>query len=191
MSRRAVFLDFQGTLGGEGLDDIRALVFYPFTIEALKILNSIGILVIGITNQSHISKGVFTWGEYEAALRLLEKELSENNAHFDAVYCCPHEDKDNCGCKKPKKGMIESAMDDFDIDIEHSFVVGDMGMTDMVLARNVGAKAILVLTGVGKGSLNEYRHTWQNIDPDYIANNVLDAAHYIASIITEPERLQV
>ena len=54
-------------------------------------------------------------------------------------------------------------------------------MSDMVLAKNIGAKAILVLTGVGKGSVNEYRHTWQNIQADHIAENVLEAVDFILS----------
>lgn len=57
MQKSAVFLDFQGTIGGETLDDIRFLTFFPFSIEAIKLFNDRGILVIGITNQSHISKG--------------------------------------------------------------------------------------------------------------------------------------
>ena len=75
--------------------------------------------------------------------------------------------------------MIESALKEFDIDVKKSFVIGDMGMSDMILAKNIGAKAILVLTGVGKGSLNEFRHTWQNIEADYVAENILEAVGYI------------
>ncbi|MGI5899491.1 MAG: D-glycero-alpha-D-manno-heptose-1,7-bisphosphate 7-phosphatase [Christensenellales bacterium] len=186
MHNIAAFLDFQGTLGGIGTDDIRSLDFYPFSIEAIKKLNDNGILVIGITNQSHISKGELTWEEYEEKLNQIKDELSKNNAHFDAVYCCPHMKKDNCICKKPNTGMIDSATKDFDISIKNSFVVGDMGMTDMVLAKNIGAKAILVLTGLGKGSMNQFRDTWKGIEPDFVAENVLEAVNYIlATVRTE------
>ena len=89
MTDIAVFLDFQGTLGGDGIDDIMSLDFYPFAIEAIKKLNDNGILAIGITNQSHIAKGKLTWKEYEKKLQQLKNELSDNNAYFDAVYCCP------------------------------------------------------------------------------------------------------
>lgn len=75
--------------------------------------------------------------------------------------------------------MVDTACKDFEIDLKNSYVVGDMGMSDMVLARNIGAKGILVLTGVGKGGLNEYRYTWQEIEPSFIADNLLDAAKYI------------
>ena len=175
----AVFLDFQGTLGGSGIDDIRSLDFYPFSVEAIKKLNDNGILAIGITNQSHIGKGNLTWEEYEKELTCLKNQLANSDARFDAIYCCPHVREDNCDCKKPKAGLIDSAKKDFDISIEKSYVVGDMGMNDMKLAQNIGAKAILVLTGAGKGSMNEYRHTWENIEPDFIAENVLEAVNYI------------
>ena len=102
----AVFIDLQGTLGGDSHGDIRSLDFYPFAIEALKRLNDAGILVIGITNQSRISGGALTLAEYEDKLQQLKDELSRNNARFDAVYCCPHQRYENCLCKKPKIGMI-------------------------------------------------------------------------------------
>ena len=180
----AAFIDFQGTLGGGGTDDIRSLVLFPFSAEAIRELNVHGVLVIGITNQSHISKGELTWDEYNEKLKSLKGELYLGNAHFDAGYCCPHMDSDHCGCKKPLTGMVDAACKDFTIDLKNSYVIGDMGMSDMVLARNIGAKGILVLTGVGKGSLGEYRHTWQDTEPYFVADNLLAAADYITKNIT-------
>jgi D-glycero-D-manno-heptose 1,7-bisphosphate phosphatase len=54
-----------------------------------------------------------------------------------------------------------------------------MGISDMVMAKTVGAKGILVRTGAGEASLTEYRHTWANIEPDYVADNVLAAVKWI------------
>lgn len=183
MVRSAAFIDFQGTLGGSGMDDIRTMDLYPFSAEAVRKLNDAGILAIGITNQSHISKGELTWEDYENELRRIKDELSRSNAYLDAVYCCPHARRDNCSCKKPKTGMIDSAKSDFDIDIGRSFVIGDMGKNDMVLAKNIGAKGILVLTGVGKDSMHKLRHTWRDVAPDYVAENMLEAVNYITSIL--------
>ncbi len=177
--RIAAFIDFQGTLGGGGTDDIKSLEFYPFSIPAIKALNKNKILVIGITNQSHISKGELTWCDYYEKLALLKSQLAEQGAYFDAVYCCPHSNNDNCRCKKPSTGMVEQACNDFIIDVKNSYVIGDMGMSDMLLAKNIGAKGILVLTGVGTGSLNEYRHTWVDYDAYYIANDILEATNKI------------
>ena len=57
-----------------------------------------------------------------------------------------------------------------------------MGMNDIVMAKNAGATGVLVLTGVGKGSLNEYRYTWKGYEADYVAENILDAVHWIWSV---------
>ena len=182
----AAFIDLQGTLGGSGTDDIRSLEFYPFAIPAIKKLNDHGILVIGITNQSRIGKGHLTMAEYEIKLQQLKDELAHHGAHFDAVYCCPHTHADDCDCKKPKIGMIDQSLQDFDIDLANSFVIGDMGKTDMVLANNIGAKGILVLTGVGHGSINEYRLAWADIEPDCVAENILVAVDYLLSVQNRP-----
>ena len=177
--KSTVFMDFQGTLGGKGIDNILSFEFYPFSIEAIKLLNDHNILVIGITNQSHISKGLITMDDYYKKLNELKNEMAVKDAYFDEVYCCPHSHADGCQCKKPLTGMVDAAMMDYEIDIKHSYVIGDMGMTDMILAKNVGAKGILVLTGVGQGSINEYRHTWQDTEAVYIAVNVLDAVKWL------------
>ena len=105
-----------------------------------------------------------TWDEYNEKLNSLKDELSQFNAYFDAVYCCAHTSSDNCNCRKPLTGIIDSACKDFEIDVKGSYVIGDMGMSDMILAKNIGTKSILVLTGVGKGSFNEYRHTWKAVE---------------------------
>ena len=175
----AVFIDFQGTLGGEGTDDIHSLTLYPFAAQAIRKLNEANLLAIGITNQSHISKGELTWDAYNTKLQSLEMELRQSGAHFDAVYCCPHTDKDCCTCKKPLTGMVDHACAEFEIDRTHSYVVGDMGLSDMVLAKNIGAKGILVLTGVGRGSLTEYRYTWQDCEAYRIVENLADAVDVI------------
>ncbi len=62
--RVAAFIDFQGTLGGGGVDDIRSLTLFAFSAKAIKKLNDHGVLAIGITNQSHIAAGEFTWDEW-------------------------------------------------------------------------------------------------------------------------------
>jgi ribonucleotide monophosphatase NagD (HAD superfamily) len=58
-------------------------------------------------------------------------------------------------------------------------MVGDGGATDMLAGVAAGCRTVLVLTGWGAGSIGLYRHEWYGIEPEYIANDVLDAAHYI------------
>ena len=184
MAQPAAFIDFQGTLGGEATADIRDLILYPFAAEAIRLLNTSGVLAIGVTNQSHIAKGLLSWADYERELARVTACLTQAGARLDAVYCCPHDKGDNCLCKKPKTGMIDKACLDFAIDLPHSYVIGDMGMNDIVLAKNAGTRGILVLTGAGEGSLGAYRHTWAGYEADYIAQNVWEAAQIIAREIS-------
>lgn len=176
---RAVFLDLQGTLGGAGLGDVRDFSFYPCAIQAIRLINESAFLAIVITNQSHIGKGLFTYAEYEQRMSEIKASMIEHGAHLDAVYCCPHAGSDGCDCRKPLPGLIRQAAMDYGINVSESYVIGDMGSSDMQLSQAVGAKGVLVLTGVGRGSMTAYRHTWAGIEPAYVADNVLQAVEWI------------
>jgi D-glycero-D-manno-heptose 1,7-bisphosphate phosphatase len=177
--RQAVFLDLLGTLGGDGLGDIRSFTFYPFAAEAIWMLNESGLLAIIVTNHSNIARGLLTMDEFNAGVTSMQAELHRHHATLDAVYCCPHSGSDQCNCRKPLTGMIERAKTEFDIDLPASYVAGDMGSSDIVLAKSICAKGVLVLTGVGKGSLGDFRDTWGRYEADHVAENVLDAVKWI------------
>lgn len=174
-----VMMDLQGTLGGDPLGDITNFYFYENTIEGLKILEEMDCRKIIITNQSRIGKGFITEESYNEKLDKVLKEIKKEGITLDEVYCCPHTKEDNCECKKPKIGLVSQANNTKEIDMSKCYVIGDMGISDMVLADNIGAKKILVLTGAGKGSLGEFRNTWSNIGTDYIAIDLLDAVKWI------------
>ncbi|MCH4889567.1 HAD-IIIA family hydrolase [Acidaminobacter sp. JC074] len=170
--KKAMFFDLQGTLGGEFLGDIRDFDFYPFAMEALKLAKSNGYLVFILTNQSRIAKGYFTLEIYkEHELRLLDL-MKSNGVDVDGFYFCPH-DKGQCMCKKPKDGMVKMAMENHEIDLARSYVVGDLGLSDMSLSKRIGSKILLVLTGGGKSSLSEFKYLWPDVNPTMIAENVL------------------
>lgn len=180
-SRAAVFFDLQGTLGGEGLGDIADFTFFPCAIPAIKRINDAGLLAIVVTNQSHIASGKLTYADYEARVVALKEQLAEKQAHWDAVYCCPHGKDDHCTCKKPLPGMLLQAARDFYLDLPACYVVGDTGAWDMLLAQSAGCRAVLVRTGLGEGSLKEYRHLWADMEADYVAADALEAAQWIAA----------
>lgn len=75
--------------------------------------------------------------------------------------------------------MLTKAQGDFNVKLAECYVIGDMGASDMVMANAVGAKGVLVRTGVGEGSLTDFRHTWLDVDPDYVADNVLEAVKWV------------
>ena len=179
MKQIAVFFDLQGTLGRDGLGHILDFALYPTAVPALILAQSAGWLSIIVTNQSQIGRGKLTYGEYEAKMTALKRELAGHGVTIDAVYCCPHIPTDNCSCKKPLPGMLRQAERDFDLDIARSVVVGDTGPSDMAMARAAGCKAVLVRTGLGEGSLGEFRHLWAGIEPDFVAVDVLEAVRWI------------
>ena len=175
----AVFFDLQGTLGGEGLGDILDFSFFPTAIPAIKRVNDAGLLAILVTNQSHIFSGKFSLAQFQQRIEDLQQELALHNAHWDAVYCCPHGTSDNCDCRKPLPGMLYQAARDFHLDLSACYVVGDTGAWDMLLAQAAGCKGILVKTGLGEGSLRAFRHLWADMEADYIAEDVMDAVTWI------------
>ncbi len=174
-----MFLDLQGTLGGDGLGDVLSFTLYPFAIPAIRLINEVGLLAIVVTNQTHIARGDFTMADFHRRTGEIRLELAGGGAWLDDVYCCPHSPADACECRKPLPGMLLQAQDDHLLDLSGSYVVGDSGPADVVLARVVGCAAVLVRTGLGTGSLVAYRHLWADLEPSYVAQDVLAAARWI------------
>ena len=75
--------------------------------------------------------------------------------------------------------MLLEAASKHNLDLKKCVVIGDVGGTDMLAAQAVGAMKILVLTGWGQGSLSQYREEWKEVEPDYIAENLLEAVKWI------------
>ena len=72
---------------------------------------------------------------------------SERAVQFRKWICCPHQNSDKCECKKPKTKFIRESIEKYDLGINKCFVIGDMGMNEIVMAHNAGCKGVLVLTG--------------------------------------------
>ena len=181
---KAIFWDLQGTIGGNAVSNIKDFEPYPFAKEALTRAKELGFFNIIISNQSGIAKGLITIAEFEEKRSEILQYFNLDTILVDDFLFCPHSRDEGCRCKKPKIGFIEDSAEKYDLDISACYVVGDMGMSDIVMAKNAGCTGILVLTGGGQGSLNEFRDTWRNFEADYIAENVLEAV----IIIEEKEK---
>lgn len=81
--------------------------------------------------------------------------------------------------------MLLEASQKYKLDLSKTVLIGDVGSTDMLAAHSVGAIKVLVLTGWGHGSLNQYRDHWAEVEPDYVAENLLDAVQWVISISNE------
>src|SRR5215210_9459897 len=150
--RRAVFLDRDGTLIEEGnyVSDIRNVVFFPYSVDAIRLLNQAGFAVVITTNQSGIARGIVKESFVAEAHAFIDEKLAQGGARIDGYYYCPHHPQGSiaeltreCDCRKPKPGQLRKAAADMDLDLERSFAVGDR-WSDVEAGEAVGACGILV-----------------------------------------------
>ena len=132
--KRAVFFDRDGVLNEEVgyLHKIEEFRWIEGARDAIKLCNDRGILVIVVTNQSGIARGLYTAHDVDVLHNFMQESLAEIDAHIDAFYYCPHHPDGiikglnvECGCRKPKPGMILGACKNFDIDPSHAILFGD------------------------------------------------------------------
>ncbi len=167
---KAVFIDRDGTMGGEYYveypDEYSP---YEGTREAFELLNKNGFYPMIFTNQSCIARGKDKGYDFAA-------EFEEIGAYD--WFICPHDNGDNCNCRKPKTGLLEKARDKYNLDLSECFVIGDR-WSDMVSGGKMGCKLILVKTGRGKESLTIDREKWQEFETIYVANDLKEAADWL------------
>ena len=156
--RPAVFLDRDGTLVEEAgyLDRLDRLVYFPYSVDAVRVLNQAGFAVVVVTNQAGIARGIVQESFVAEAHRAIADRLAAGGARIDAFYYCPHYPtgvveryRQACDCRKPQPGLLRRAAADLGIDLARSFVVGDR-WHDIAAGRAVGARGVLVRTGLGR-----------------------------------------
>ena len=156
--RRAVFLDRDGTLLEEGnfVDRLDRLIFFPYSIDAVRALNRAGFAVVVVTNQSGVARGLYTEDFVRGSHRHIDAQLSAAGARIDGYYYCPHHPHGSvdalrceCECRKPKPGQFQQAARELRLDLTRSFAVGDR-WKDVEAGEAVGAQGILVRTGYGR-----------------------------------------
>jgi histidinol-phosphate phosphatase family protein len=172
MANRAVFIDRDGTMAKDvhycrRPEDFELL---PDTAKAIKLLNQHGFKVIVITNQSGIARGYFTEDMLAKIHDKMENELTKEGAWVDAIYYCPHHPDDNCDCRKPKPKLALQAAKEHNIELEGSFVVGDLQM-DVNLGKAIGCKTILIGTAPPMNV--------EAAKPDIVVSDLLKAAQTI------------
>lgn len=169
---RAVFLDRDGTI----IDDIgylrdhRQIRLLSGAIESLTRLSNEGFLLILVSNQSGIGRGLVTAEEAERVHNKLVSILSRHGVEIQAAYYCPHAPEDQCDCRKPSPRMILEAAQALEIDLPRSFMVGDK-LSDIEAGRRAGCQTILLASTSWP--------TWLEPLPDTVADNWAGVADYI------------
>ena len=184
VQRRAIFLDRDGTLVHPYHYPSRPehLRLYPDIGPELRTLQQTGFALIVITNQSGIARGYFTVDDLDRMHSYLSSELARWDVRIDAIYYCPHHPHGiipelaiQCDCRKPAPGMLLQAAHDHDIDLAHSWFVGDI-LDDVEAGNRAGCSTILVDIGSEKPPTSVLRA------PTFVAPNTRDALRIIRTV---------
>ena len=156
--QKAVFLDRDGTINKYigFLKNINDFELLSGVSDAIRAINELGYLVIVITNQPVIARGEVSVEELNAIHDKMETLLGQNGAYLDGIYYCPHhpnggysgeihELKIDCMCRKPKPGLLIQAAEDFNVDLNQSWMVGD-SENDIIAGQAAGCKTALIGT---------------------------------------------
>ena len=154
--QRAIFLDRDGTINRYVgfLRDVGQFELLPGAAEAIRRINASGYLAIVVTNQPVIARGEVTREQLREIHDKMETLLGREGAYVDAIYYCPHhphrgypgevaELKIDCGCRKPKPGLLLQAAKDYNIDLTKSWMIGD-SENDVQAGRAAGCRTALI-----------------------------------------------
>lgn len=147
---KAVFLDRDETLNPDSgyIGDANLFTLYPWVAEELKKLKEAGFLLIVVSNQSGVGRGLITWTALMQIHEKLDQMLTDQaNIKIDHYEICPHRPEDFCDCRKPKPKLILDAAARWSLDLAHSYIIGDR-QTDFDAGVSAGLRAsFLILSG--------------------------------------------
>jgi D-glycero-D-manno-heptose 1,7-bisphosphate phosphatase len=149
---KAVFLDRDGTINigvptYERVDSLEKVALLPNVLEALELLASLDYDVFFVTNQAGLAEGLISQKKFDEINNRVLELIAPSGVEVIKTYVCPHGEKDNCACRKPKPKLLLDAAKEYDIDLASSWMIGDRD-SDVMTGINAGTKAILVKTGV-------------------------------------------
>lgn len=145
---KALFLDRDGVINRKLPEDqyVRnhsEFELLPGVRAAMSIFSRLGYLLVVVTNQRGIARGLMGEDQLDSVHEYMRLRLLEGGVQLDGIYYCPHDRDEGCECRKPRPGMILEAAGDMDIDIEQSYMVGDSD-SDIAAAQNAGVRAVRI-----------------------------------------------
>jgi D-glycero-D-manno-heptose 1,7-bisphosphate phosphatase len=185
----AVFLDRDGTLIEDAgyLDRVERLRLFPWSIDAVRLLNQAGFRVLMVTNQAGVAQGMFDESVVHGLHAHIGEIFAAGGARIHGWYYCPHHPHASaaayriaCECRKPGPGMVRQAERDHALDLARSFVIGDRWL-DVELGTRLGMRGVLVRTGYGA---TEERRQPQGVAAAAVATNLIEA---VAWILGQPQ----
>ena len=189
-NKAAIFLDRDGTLIKETnyLLSVEQISVFENSFEAVRRINSSGLLAIVVTNQSAVARGLLSEQQLATIHRSLRIQFSRNGAKLDAIHYCPHHPSEGsgintrqCKCRKPNPGMLIQAASEFGLDLTQSVLIGDK-LVDVETGQRAGTGSVLVKTGYGEETAtkleNEFGSQRPKWYPDHIASDILQAVNW-------------
>ncbi len=164
----AIFLDRDGVINENRADHVKnwdEFAFIPGALESISALAATGLPVFVVTNQAAVNRGLMTRETLDGIHERMKAEVYRAGGLITQVYHCPHDNHENCQCRKPSPGMLLQAAADFSIDLSRSFLVGD-AWTDIAAGKEVGAHSILLMTGRGRWN---FVSCWHRFGLDFAA----------------------
>jgi D-glycero-D-manno-heptose 1,7-bisphosphate phosphatase len=148
MKRKAIFLDRDGVINAKLPEDhyvssVSEFEFLPNVFDALALFRELGFILIVVTNQRGIARGFMTEEDLTRVHDHMISEFRNRGIRIDAVYHCPHEKFEVCNCRKPEPGLILAAVNDFEVDLSASYMVGD-SPSDIEAGRRAGVRPIRI-----------------------------------------------
>ncbi len=142
--KKAVFLDRDGVINENRIDYVKntnELKIFDFVGSAITELKSMGFLVVVVTNQSAINRGLTTEKLVNEIHDEIQKYLKNYETVIDRFYFCPHKPNEKCNCRKPKPGLLEKAILEIGIEPNKSWMRGDND-SDITAGIEVGCQTI-------------------------------------------------
>lgn len=169
--KKVIFLDRDGVINHDHgyVYEIEKFDFIDGVFEACKYFINLGYEIIIITNQSGIGRDYYSKDDFLELTSWMTNEFKNNGINILNTYFCPHSPEENCSCRKPNIGMIEQSLNDFDIDLQNSWLIGDK-ISDIQTAINANIPNRILIS-------NEKNH----LELTNIANNLLETINIIKS----------
>ncbi|MCB0377010.1 MAG: HAD family hydrolase [Bdellovibrionales bacterium] len=173
--KKVVFLDRDGTLIIDKiyLNDPEDIVYLPGVFEGMQSLRDQGFEFIVVTNQSGIPRGLVQEENLLQIHKNMSKEFAKHGIEILQYYYAPHLVESNHPLRKPNPGMIEAGCEEFSIDRNQSWMVGDR-MTDVEAGHRAGMKSIF-LHGSEDPNVSKYD------PPEGMADTFLEVVDLIVS----------
>lgn len=164
----AIFLDRDGVINQNRADHVKTweeFEFVPGALDSIRELTATGLPIFVVTNQATVNRGQMAVETLDSIHEQMLAEIRRAGGEVAKVYYCPHDNHEQCACRKPEPGMLQQAAQEFGIDLTRSFIVGD-AWTDVAAGQAVGTHGILVMTGRGRWN---FVSCWNRFGLDFSA----------------------